>query len=76
MQAFCKVFSFLYYCFNISKNTFGSASRALCAAELRWLAIGYWRLAIGYWLWDMGYWVWAIGRLIALSPYSLIAHIP
>ena len=22
MQAFCKVFSFLYYCFNISKITF------------------------------------------------------
>ena len=26
MQAFCKVFSFLYYCFNISKIAFGSQS--------------------------------------------------
>lgn len=25
MQAFCKVFSFLYYCFNTSKIAFGSA---------------------------------------------------
>ena len=38
MQAFCKVFSFLYYCFNISKIAFGSASRALMAAELRYLS--------------------------------------
>ena len=31
-------FSFLYYCFNISKVTFGSACRALVAAELRYLS--------------------------------------
>ena len=38
MQVFCKVSSFLYYCFNISKVAFGSACRALHAAELRYVS--------------------------------------
>ena len=59
---------FLYLNMSIFQRSLSARQcRALCAAELRWLAFGYRPLVIGYWtlLWSY--------RLIASLPHRLIA---